>query len=828
MANIKSTGKTINNLIAILSFIIVTMIYFHPLIEGKALNQSDITQVKGMAKELQDFRNNADKEVIWTNSMFGGMPGYMITVIYPYNLVRYIHYYLRAIFHPAAMLFLYLLGFYILLKSLKIKHWLTIAGAIAFGLSSYFLIIIKAGHTSKAYAIGYLAIVFAGMLLAYRNKPLGGSLLFALGLSLNLHVNHLQITYYGFLMAIVYVIVKAIYAIREGEVPGFLKSSVYLLAGAIIAVGMNSSRLYTTWEYSKETIRGPSELTEHEANQTSGLDKDYVVQWSQGINETFTLLIPGFMGSSTSTNPDTDSESYELLRQNNVQNPRNILNQIILYWGDKPATEGPYYFGAIVVFLFVLGLFVVKGPIKWWLLIVAILSILMAWGRHFMGFTSFLLDYLPLYNKFRAPEMTLVMAAFAFPLLGFLGLNQVLAGKTDKKEFLKSFKWALGITGGIALLFFAVPGMAGSFTSQFDQYYPDWLLPGIYADRKEMLRNDAFRSLVFILLGAGTIYLWYLKKIKTNLAIVAIGVLILIDLWAVDKRFLNNEDFVPKRQAENPFPLTPADKEILKDEDLYYRVLPLQNPWQDARASYYHKNVGGYHAAKLRRYQELITYHLQPELQQMVQRLQSGVTSMDSVFRSLEAINMLNTKYIIYDLNAMPLYNPLALGNAWFVDNYNLVENADEEIDAMNSFDPQHTAIVDNRFAEYLTGKNFNKDENGFINLTEYEPNYLKYEFKADSEQLAVFSDIYYDKGWNAYIDGEKVPHFRVNYVLRGMVIPAGEHLVEFKFEPKSYYVGNRVSFASSFLFILLLAGYGFLQFRNYKNSNGNVPSEEA
>jgi hypothetical protein len=731
------------------------------------------------------------------------------------------------IFSFAGFIILYLFGFYVLLQSLKLKRWLCVVGAIAFAFSSYFLIILEAGHNSKASAIGYLMPVFAGVLLAYRGKPLAGSLLFAAAFSLELLAGHLQITYYGFLIIILYIIVKLIYVIRENTLPTFIKSSLYLGAGAIIAFGMNFSRLYTTYEYSKETIRGPSELTTNDANKTSGLDKDYVVQWSYGIDETLTLLIPDFKGGGSQINPGIDSESYRTLQSQGVQNPRQTIQAVSMYHGEQPGTSGPVYVSAIIVFLFVLGWYVVKGPLKWWLVSATFLSIVLSWGGNIMWLTSFLLDYLPLYNKFRAPSMTLVIAEFAMPLLGIIAVNNILTGKTEKKEWLKGLKWSLIITGGLSLIFALLPGIAGDFTNNADAIiFPEWLMESIIADRKAMLRSDAFRSFLFIALAAGALYLWHIKKIKTTPLIAVLGLLILIDLWTVDKRYLNNDDFVTERKAENPFPMMPADKAILQDKDLSYRVLSLQgDAFQNARTSYYHKSVGGYHAAKLRRYQELIDHHLRPEMQQMVAGLQKN-SPLDSVFGGLQAVNMLNTRYIIYDLNQNPVQNPMALGNAWFANDYKLVEDADIEIEALNSIEPSLTAVVDDRFSEFIEGKAFNKDENGTVKLTEYKPNYLKYTCQANSEQLVVFSEIYYDKGWNAYIDGKKTPHFRANYVLRAMVVPAGNHEIEFKFEPKSYYVGNKISLASSILLILAVLGYGFYEFR--KRRNKTTISEEA
>jgi hypothetical protein len=817
MAKINGFRNIFITLGIILFFIVLSYAYMSPLLEGKTIEMDDIRHFKGMSKELIDYREATGEEAIWTNSMFSGMPGYLISVVYPGNVTRYFHTNVRSIFTIASFLILYMIGFYILLVSLKINRWLSVAGAVAFAFSSYFIIIIGAGHTSKAAAIAYLAPVIGGVLLAFRGKPLAGTLIFTVAFSLELVANHLQITYYGFIMIVLFGIIQLTYAIREKTLPSFFKASGLLLAGAMVALSMNFSRLYTTWEYSKSSIRGPSELTSDSENRTSGLDKDYVVQWSYGIDETFTLMIPNFKGGGSTTSPGVDSESFKALEANRVPNPRQVVQQISMYHGEQPGTAGPVYIGAIIVFLFILGLFIVKGVYKWWLLAATVVSIILSWGGNMMWLTSFLLDYLPLYNKFRAPSMTLVIAQFAMPLLGFIALNDIITGKADQKLWLNGLKWAFIITGGLALLFAMLPGLAGSFTNAMDtQVYPDWLIDGVIADRKNLLRSDAFRSFIFIAVAAGALYIWHIKKINTTTFIAVLGVAILIDLWAVDKRYLNNDDFVPKRQAETPFPMTPADEAILKDKDLYYRVLALPNPFQDARASFFHKNVGGYHAAKLRRYQEIIDYHLQPELQQMANGLQSGLT-IDSVFNRLTAMNMLNTRYIIYDLNQQPIMNPHALGNAWFVSGYKLVQDADEEIAALQNLNPSETAVINDQFSEFVEQKSFSNDRNGSISLVEYQPNSLKYNFNAQSEQLTVFSDVYYKKDWHAYLNGEPVPHFRVNYILRGMVVPAGSHTIEFRFEPSSYYRGNYISMASSFLLILLVAGYFLNEYRKKK-----------
>jgi hypothetical protein len=818
MANKSGLRNIIINAGIIVFFVVVAYAYLSPLLEGKHLRMDDLDHHLGMSKELVDYRDETGEEAVWTNTMFGGMPGYMISVLYPGNLADPLAGLLRNLFSIASFIILYFIGFYVLLSSLKINRWLSVAGAIAFGLSSYFIIIISAGHASKANAIGFLPIVIAGVLMTFRGKQIPGAILFALGLSFELLAGHPQITYYGLIIIAIYGIVELIFAIKEKTIIPFSKSVLFLLAGVIVAVGMNFSRLYTSWEYSKETIRGPSELTSNNENKTTGLDKDYVVQWSYGIDETLTLLIPNFKGGSTLTNPGENSESYKTMQQNKIPNLKQTIRSVSMYHGDQPFTSGPVYIGAIVVFLFILGLFVVKGVYKWWLLLATVVSIVLSWGGNVMGLTSFLLDNLPLYNKFRAPSMTLVIAQIAMPLLGFIALNEILSGKIEKKFWLNGFKWAAIITGGLSLIFAVLPGIAGDFSGAADSMrFPEWLIDSVIEDRKSLLRTDAFRSFLFIALAAGALYLWNLKKIQTNLFIGVLGILILIDLWAVDKRYLNNDNFVSKREAVNPFPEMPVDKAILQDKELYYRVLPLQgDPFQDARASYYHKNVGGYHAAKLRRYQEMIENHFVPEMQELIKGLQASIPP-DSVLAPLTAINMMNTRYLIYDLNNAPLPNPHALGNAWFVGDFKIVANADEEISALKGINPEDEVVIDKRFAKYVEGKRFQKDGFGNITLTEYQPNYLKYSAKSGSEQLAVFSEIFYKNGWKAYIDGNEVPHFRVNYILRALVLPAGEHTVEFKFHPASYYTGNKVSFASSLLLLLAIAGYAFSEYRKRK-----------
>lgn len=819
-------NKVIPYFIGLLIFVFVSVVYFYPALEGKNIQGDDNSSTIAMSKEIWSHAKKYGENPMWTNSMFSGMPGFQIS----FGVKNFVLSTANKIFNflgrPFSYLILYLICFYILLRSLRVKHWVAIVGAISFAFSSYSIIIIMAGHSSKAVAIGYLAGVIASIIIAFNNKRILGAILLAIFLGLQIRANHYQITYYGVILVFLFGIIELVYSIRKRELVAFLKNIGALLIAVIFALLLNITSLWTTYEYAKQTIRGPSELSSNNANKTTGLDKDYVVQWSYGIDETMTLLIPGYMGNGSQINPGVDSESFKTL-QKNTRNARQNIQAVSMYHGDQPSTAGPVYFGSIVVFLFVLGLFLVKGRYKWWLLIATIISIVLSWGGNIMWLTSFLLDYLPLYNKFRAPSMILVIAQFTVPLLAFLALDRLLKSEIPKKEFLRGLKWSAIIVGGITLVFALMPNLAGKFQSPSDVgRLPDWLIDAVTKDRKILLRNDAFRSFIFITLASGLLYLWYLNKIKLKLFIGILGLLILIDLWGVDKRFLNESHFKTSRQIENPFPETIADKEILKDKDISYRVLPVHgNPFMDARASYYHKNVGGYHAAKLRRYQELITYHIHPEINELIQGLRSK-KKLEEVLVDLGVINMLNTRYFIFDLNKAPLKNPFAFGNAWFVNNYQIVENADKEIAALRVVNPKVTAIVDKRFEDHLKGKTFNAvNENSNIQLTDYKPNHLTYNFKSDAEQLTVFSEIYYDKGWKAFIDGNETPYFRVNYVLRAMVMPAGEHIIEFKFEPRSYFLGNTISNIATVIFILLFALYLFLQIKSKRINMKNLIS---
>lgn len=803
--------KLVPYLTAIVIFVVITMAYFSPLLDGKQLRQSDITQFKGMSKEISDFRDKTGEEALWTNSMFGGMPAYQISVIYKGNILRHLDKLLQLYLpHPAGMVFLYMIGFFILLLVLKVDKWLAIAGSIGFAFSSYLFIIFEAGHNSKAHAIGYMAPVLAGIILSYRGKYLLGGILAAIFLSLELMTNHLQITYYLLITSIILVITELVTSLKQKTLPVFLKSTGVLAVGAVFAVATNITNLWATYEYSKETIRGKTELTSEKSNRTSGLDKDYATGWSYGKMETFTLLIPNFNGGSSQGPLTEKSKSYQALMANNIDGTqaKNVIKALPLYWGTQPGVAGPVYVGAIILFLFVFALFIVDDRYKWWLLAATLLSIMLAWGKNFMPLTDFFLHYVPGYNKFRAVSMTLVIAELCIPLLAILGLQKALSSGIDSKKVTKSLYYSVGITAGISL-FFALAGSAVfSFISpgdeQYKTYFPEWLIEAIRQDRAGLLRSDAYRSVAFILFTAAAIWAVLGKKIKLPVFYSIITVLILIDMWSVNHRYLNSESFVRKSVAAVPFQPTTADQFITKDTDPNFRVFnqTVGNPYADASTSYFHKSLGGYHGAKLRRYQEIIDMHLSKG--------------------NLNVFNMLNTKYFIVpdEQSGQPRMeiNIQALGNAWFVNHARVVNNADEEIRALSDFLPSVTAIYDKRFEAQVKGHFISNDTLAKISLTEYKPNHLTYSSVTSKEQLAVFSEIYYANGWNAYIDGVKSPYFRANYILRAMIVPAGKHTIEFKFEPSVYKTGEKISYASSILLVLLSLGIvGFMALRKHK-----------
>ncbi len=781
------------HLIAIGVFLLVTILYFSPILSGKALQQHDIGQWIGMSKEITDFRNQTGQEALWTNSMFSGMPAYQISVVYSGNLIRFVNTFLWLwLPAPANLLFLSLIGFYLLLISLKADYRLAIAGSFAYALCSYQFVCLQAGHDSKVHALAILPLVVAGVLMAYRGKIWQGGILTAMALALEIYANHLQITYYLSLAIGVLVLCEGINAVLNKTIGDFMKASLVLVVAVVLAVLPNIPSLWGTYEYGQFSTRGASELTAKKAS--TGLDQDYATDWSYGKMETMTLLIPNFNGGSSSYQLGENSDTYKALVQNAGEDQaRSFVKAAPLYWGQQPMTSGPVYNGAIPFYLFVLAMFLLRGRMKWWLIAVSVLSITLAWGKNFHELTDFFFNHFPAYNKFRAVSMMLVLVSFAIPLGAVLAVMKFMEKGVDKEKLKKALLYSFYIVGGICALFVFIPGMFGDFRGlgdeQLKQY--DWLLSALVRDRESALRLDALRSLFFVAVGFSLMWFWLKGKLKSSYMLCGLALFILFDMIGVDKRFLNNTNFTSKSNAEKPFEMTAADEQILQDKT-YYRVMNTSvSTFNDASTSYFHKSIGGYHGAKLKRYQELIEY-----------QISKG---------NMNVLNMLNTKYFIgsnpQDRSPMVQINNAALGNAWFVDNWKVVPNADAEMKELDSMDTRNSAVIDQRFADEVKGLETGRDSSALIKLTSYAPNDLKYISNSTKDQLAIFSDIYYPKGWNAYLDGKLVNHIRVNYVLRGMKIPSGKHDIEFKFEPEVYKAGEKYSLIGSVLLIVLFVG---------------------
>ncbi len=809
-------NKSLPYVVAVVVFLAITLVYFSPVLEGKKLKQHDIAMYKGMSKEISDFRDKTGEEPLWTNSMFGGMPAWQISVKYQANLMRYIDKILMlGLPNPANLVFLYFLGFFILMLVLKNDPWVSLLGAIAFALSSYFLIILGAGHNSKAHAIGYMAPVLAGIILSFRKGKLWqGALLFTLALALEIHAGHLQITYYLLLIVVLYGIYELIRAASEKQLAHFAKVVGVLFVGALLAASTHITNLWATYDYGKETMRGKPELTKDLENKSGGLDRDYITQWSYGIGETWSLMIPSVKGGAS------EVIGQRKALQKADRNYRDVVARQSAYWGNQPFTSGPVYVGAFVVFLFVLGLFIVRSKFKWVLLAATILSILLAWGKNFMPFTDFFIDYIPGYNKFRAVSMTLVIAELAIPVLAFMALGAVIKNREELKLHPKPLYYSLGLTAGITLLFYLFPTMFFSFLSDYEvQQFASMrnntdptqlaaFISSLEAVRIAIFKADALRSFIFIVLAGGLIWAFVRGLINKTVLLTALAILLVADMASVDKRYLNDKNFERASLADKPFQPSSADKAIFKDNDPDFRVLDLtKSTFNDASCSYFHKSIGGYHGAKLQRYQDMIDAYIQPEITGIIGVLKSGASqsSINKLFSGLQVLNMLNTKYVIYNPDAPPLFNKYAYGHAWFAPEYVYVNSADEEIDALAKYNLKDTVVVDKRFADVLGEKKFSKDSSAVVTLKSYAPNYLKYTYNTGDEQLLVFSEIYYDKGWKAYLNGEEVPYFRVNYILRAMVVPEGEGTIEWKFEPKVWAIGEKISFVSSLLLILLL-----------------------
>ncbi|MFY9243568.1 MAG: YfhO family protein [Polaribacter sp.] len=806
-------GKYFRYLIAVLIFIVASVAYFHPVLSGKQIAQSDITQFRGMVQEIEDFRTENKKEPYWTGASFSGMPAYQISAYYPYDFVRVLDRTIRFLPRPADYTFLYFLSFFVLMMALKVEWRLAIFGALSFGFSTYLIIIFIPGHNSKAHAIAYMPMVLAGVLWVFQKRYVLGFIVTGLAMALEIYTNHIQMTYYLGFCLLILGIVQLINAIKEKMLPIFIKQTAVIIAAVVLGIGANAPRLMAMKEYAEFSTRGKSELTINpdgtNKEATKGLDKEYITQYSYAKLETFNLFIPRFMGGGTVEELGKNSNFYQLIeKQAGKKVADDYSKQVLTYWGDQPIIEAPAYIGAVIFFLFFLGIFLVKGRLKQWLVAATIFSIVLSWGRNLEFLTNFFIDYVPLYNKFRAVSSIQIIAELCVPILGVLALKEFFSSTISSEEKKESLKKAVYTFGGLIIVGFLLAHISSSFEGIRDANYKDLqgLIDAVIADRKSMLLIDTLRSLALVIVSAAVLWFFLNNKLKKQFAIIGLVVFVLFDLISIDKNYLNENDFVTSRKVEKPFTASSADQIILQDKT-HYRVANFAgNPMEDGATSYFHQSIGGYHAAKMGRYQELFDFQIAKN--------------------NMEALNMLNTKYFIIpdDKNQLSAQkNEDANGNVWFVDKVQLVNSANEEMKALDSLDTKTVAVLDkSKVSENIAFK-FEKDSTASIQLLDYRVNELKYQSKAAKEQFAVFSEIYYKDGWNAYVNGKLTPHFRVNYVLRGMKVPAGEHKIEFKFEPKVIEKGGLYSLASYFILILVSIGWFFYDEKKKKKSALNV-----
>lgn len=787
--------------LVILGFALVAVLYFNPVLKGKKIYQSDIVQYTGMAKQHIDFRNAYDAESYWTNSAFGGMPTYQLGAKYPHNYIKKLDLALRFLPRPADYLFLYFLGFYILLLVLKIDYKIAILGALSFGFSTYLIIILGVGHNAKAHAIAYMPLVLSGIILTFQKRYYLGFIITALASGLELVTNHPQMTYYLGFLIIILGITYLVHAIKSKELPAFFKATAVLFIAAVFAFSMNATNLMATSEYAKESTRGKSELTINPdgspKEQTTGLDKDYITQFSYGKLETFNLFIPRFIGGGNREDIGKDSETYKAFRALGAT-PIQALQeskQAPMYWGDQPIVEAPAYIGAVVIFLFVLALFLYQGRFKWWLIAGVLMSLLLSYGKNLSFLTDFFIDYVPLYNKFRAVSSIQVLLELCIPLLAALGLAQLFHKDRSSKTKLEALKKSLGIVAGLTVVFLIFKNslfdFVGSSDGQFKEYYGASFVEALRLDRSAIFTEDALRTLLLVLAVGGLIFIYLKQKITQNTTIVILGLLLILDLVGVDRRYVNNDNFVSALKVDRPYQASTIDKELLKDTT-NFRVLDRSD--NSTKSSYFHNSIEGYHAAKLRRFKAVQEFHIDKT--------------------NFEVLNMLNTKYIIYqNKEGEVLYfeNENTNGNAWFVDAIESFETPDEEILALDKINTKTTAIAN---ASDLKSKRFVKDSMASIQLVDYKLNHLVYETKTTEDGFAVFSEVYYKNGWNATIDGVEVKHYNVNYILRGLEIPKGTHTVVFKFNPSVVTTGSNISLVSSILLVLLILGQGILIYR--------------
>lgn len=814
--------KILPDLIAIALFAVLSFAYFFPAdLDGRILFQHDSSAGVGAGQEATEYYEATGERTRWTNSLFGGMPTYQIAPSYdttqPLNWVEKAY----RLFLPeyVQLTFILMLGFYILMRAFGMSAWLSALGGIIWAFSSYFFILISAGHIWKFITLAYIPPTIAGMVLVYRGKWLWGSVLTTLFVALQIKSNHVQMSYYFLFVMLFMAIAYGVEAYKAKQLPRFWKATGVLVIAGLIGVATNLSNLYHTYSYSKETMRGKSELVyEGDAAQqtSSGLNRDYITQWSYGIGETWTLLVPNFKGGASV--PLAANETA-MKKANPLYS--NIYTQLTQYFGEQPMTSGPVYVGAFVLFLFILGCFIVKGPMKWALLGATLFSILLSWGKNFMPLTDFFIDFVPMYNKFRAVSSILVIAEFTIPLLAILALKRIFDEPSVLKQARNGLIVSTILTFGVALILWIWPSFMGSgfIPTQEMQMLQNALSPNDLAPlvsnmsemRAAMVSADALRSMLIIAIGLAILYFFIVGKLKKTYTIGAIALLSLVDMWGVNKRYLNDEQFVPNSIKRTTFVQTPADKHILQDDALDYRVLNLTgSTFNENNTSYWHKSIGGYHAAKLRRYQEMIDHHISPEIEAAYNEIAQASGVMEEVDGSkFNVLNMLNTKYFVLPAGrngeAIPIQNPYAYGNAWFVKDVNYVANANEEIETLYDINPRETAVVDKRFEETLKGVTTNNtDSLASITLTSYSPNHLVYETTNENDGIAIFSEIYYPDGWQVTIDGQPATLARANYILRALHLPAGKHVVEMKFDPQSLHLTEGIAYGA---LVLLLIG---------------------
>lgn len=829
----KTWKKFLPDVVVIAVFAIISFAYFFvPITQGKILYQHDASAGVGAAQEMTEYQNRTGETTRWTNSIFGGMPTYQMSPSYQSTdgLSQVMNAYHLWLPDNVWFLFAYLLGFYILLRAFDFRQSLAALGSVMWAFSSYFLIIIAAGHLWKVMALAYLPPMIAGVVLAYRGRYLSGFIVTALFTAFEIKANHVQMTYYYLFIILFMVIGYLVKSIREKQLAVFLKATGVLAAAALIGIAINLSSLYHTWQYQKESMRGKSELVKKDAaNQTSsGLDRDYITQWSYGIDETLTLLVPDAKGGASVPLSKNATAMAKADPQIQSMIPQ-LYDAFPQYFGTQPGTSGPVYVGAFVLFLFILGLFIVKGPMKWALLAATVLSILLAWGHNFMGFTNFFLDYIPMYAKFRTVASILVIAEFTIPLLAALALKKIVDEPDVLSKQMKFAYISLALTAGVAALIALFPDMMGPFVSEqerqmvgsiqgMDGGTARTILANISDMRAAMVSSDAWRSVIIILIGFALLFAYKLKKLRADYMIAALLVLCLVDMWQVDKRYLNDEMFVPKSERDMPQQPTATDIEINKDKSLDYRVLNFaSNTFNENETSYFHKSIGGYHPAKLRRYQEIIDAYIVPEMQKAMQAIAAKGGNMQQVdgVKLFPVLNMLNTKYFIFPLQGgatIPLKNIYAQGNGWFVDKIDYVADANAEYAEVGKIDVRHEAVADKQF-EAVLGQAKANDSTATVKLDKYEPNNLQYTVNSKNGGIVVFSEIYYP-GWKATVDGQSVELGRVNYILRAVNVKPGKHIVVLDFHPTSISTTETIAYIAIIILLLAIVGAGYLRFK--------------